>query len=79
MGIRVHPEVMRKMRALAVKQAISEVKNIDDRPTVEYIAKRHGLGYGELKQAYAKAFANKTIELMKAQGHDETLRRLAND
>lgn len=54
MGIRVHPEVMRKMRALAVKQAISEVKNIDDRPTVEYIAKRHGLGYGELKQAYMK-------------------------
>ena len=49
MGIRVHPEVMRKMRALAVKQAISEVKNIDDRPT-----KRHGLGYGELKQAYMK-------------------------
>lgn len=52
--IRVHPEVMRKMRALAIKQAISEIKNIEDKPSVEYIAKRHGLGYGELKQAYAK-------------------------
>ena len=55
MGIRVHPEVMRKMRDYAIKQAISEVKNIDDRPSVEYIAKRHGLGYGELKQAYMRA------------------------
>lgn len=55
MGIRVHPEVMRKMRDYAIKQAISEVKNIDDRPSVEYIAKRHGLGYGELKQAYTRA------------------------
>lgn len=54
MRIRVHPDVMKKMRALAVKQAISEIKNIDDKPSVEYIAKRHGLGYGELKQAYAK-------------------------
>lgn len=52
--IRVHPEVMRKMRALAIKQAISEIKNIEDKMSVEYIAKRHGLGYGELKQAYAK-------------------------
>ena len=62
MEIRVHPEVMRKMRALAVKQAISEVKNIDDRPTVEYIAKRHGLGYGELKQAYAKEQNHETTQ-----------------
>ena len=53
--IRVHPEVMRKMRALAIRQAISEVKDIDDKPSVEYIAKRHGLGYGELKQAYVRA------------------------
>lgn len=52
--IRVHPEVMRKMRTLAIKQAISEIKDIDDKQTVEYIAKRHGLGYGELKQAYMK-------------------------
>ena len=54
MKIRVHPEVMKKMRALAIRQAITEIKDIDDRPTVEYIAKRHGLGYGELKQAYMK-------------------------
>lgn len=53
--IRVHPEVMRKMRALAIKQAISEIKDIEDKPAVEHIAKRHGLGYGELKQAYARA------------------------
>lgn len=52
---RVSQEVMRKMRALAIRQAISEIKNPDDRPTVEYIAKRHGLSYGELKQAYTKA------------------------
>ena len=51
MKIRVHPDVMKKMRELAIKQAISEVKNIEDKPSVEYIAKRHGLGYGELKQA----------------------------
>ena len=54
MKIRVHPEVMKKMRALAIRQAITEIRDIDDRPTVEYIAKRHGLGYGELKQAYMK-------------------------
>ena len=55
MRIRVDPEVMRKMRALAIKQAISEIKDIEDKPSVEYIAKRHGLGYGELKQAYMRA------------------------
>jgi hypothetical protein len=46
---------MRKMRALAIKQAISEIKDIEDKPAVEHIAKRHGLGYGELKQAYTRA------------------------
>ena len=56
--IRVNPEVMRKMRALAIRQAISEVKDIDDKPSVEYIAKRHGLGYGELKQADTRAQKN---------------------
>jgi hypothetical protein len=43
------------MRALAIRQAISEIKNIEDKPSVEHIAKRHGLGYGELKQAYTRA------------------------
>jgi predicted subunit of tRNA(5-methylaminomethyl-2-thiouridylate) methyltransferase len=52
---------MRKMRAYAIKQAISEIKDIEDKQTVEYIAKRHGLGYGELKQAYARA-KNETQE-----------------
>lgn len=55
MGVRVSQEVMRKMRAYAIKQAISEIKDIEDKPAVEHIAKRHGLGYGELKQAYARA------------------------
>ena len=54
MGIRVHPEVMRKMRAMAIRQAISEIKEGASKEQIEYIAKRHGLGYGELKQAYAK-------------------------
>lgn len=60
--IRVHPEVMRKMRALAIKQAISEIKDIEDKPAVEHIAKRHGLGYGELKQAYTRAQKNETTQ-----------------
>lgn len=55
MGTRVSQEVMRRMRAYAIKQAISEIKDIEDKQTVEYIAKRHGLGYGELKQAYTRA------------------------
>lgn len=59
--IRVHPEVMRKMRAYAIKQAISEIKSIEDKPAVEYIAKRHGLGYGELKQAYAREQKNERV------------------
>lgn len=52
--IRVHPEVMRKMRALAIKQALSEIKT-GEKLELEYIAKRHGLNYGELKQAYTRA------------------------
>lgn len=55
MGARVSQIVMRKMRAYAIKQALSEIKDIEDKKTVEYIAKRHGLGYGELKQAYTRA------------------------
>jgi len=60
MGARVSQIVMRKMRAYAIKQAISEIKDIDDKPAVEHIAKRHGLGYGELKQAYMKEQKNET-------------------
>lgn len=55
MRIRVHPDVMKKMRELAIRQAVSEIKDGNDRPMMEYIAKRHGLGYGELKQAYMRA------------------------
>lgn len=60
--MKVHPEVMRKMRAYAIKQALSEIKDIEDKPSVEHIAKRHGLGYGELKQAYAKEAKNETTQ-----------------
>ena len=54
MGIRVHPEVMRKMRALAVKQALSELSDEPEQAELLYVARQHGLGYGELKQAKAK-------------------------
>jgi len=52
--MRVHQEVMRKMRAMAIRQALDEIKT-GEKPELEYIAKRHGLGYGELKQAYTRA------------------------
>jgi len=56
--VRVNREVMRKLREMAIKQALSEIKDIEDRSKVEYIAKRHGLTYAELKQAYVKAEKN---------------------
>lgn len=62
MGARVSQIVMRKMRAYAIKQALSEIKDIEDKQTVEYIAKRHGLGYGELKQAYTKEQKHETTQ-----------------
>lgn len=55
MKVRVNPEVMRKMRAMAIRQAISEIKEGASKEQIEYIAKRHGLGYGELKQAYTRS------------------------
>ena len=61
MKIRVHPEVMRKMRALAIRQAISEIKEGASKEEMEYIAKRHGLGYGELKQAYTREAKNERV------------------
>ena len=33
---------------------LANLKDIEDKPAVEHIAKRHGLGYGELKQAYTR-------------------------
>ena len=48
----VHPATLKRMRAYAVKQAISE---LNDRPTpkeMEFTAKRHLISYAELKEAY---------------------------
>jgi hypothetical protein len=79
------------MRALAIKQAISEIKDIEDKPSVEHIAKRHGLGYGELKQAYTKeqkkwpylskedkAVADKAAKLI-ARDYGEVIKRLGEE
>lgn len=48
----VHPTTLKRMRAYAVKQAISE---LDDNPSLkdmEFVAKRHLISYAELKEAY---------------------------
>lgn len=50
--LRVHPAVMRKMRAMAIKQALSELEDEVTSERIQYVAKRHGLGYPELKKAY---------------------------
>ena len=56
--VRVSQKIIRKMRDMAIRQAITEIKDIDDKPNVEYIAKRHGLKYKELLQAYMRANKN---------------------
>lgn len=43
---------MRKMRAMAIKQALSELEDEATSERIQYVAKRHGLGYPELKKAY---------------------------
>lgn len=56
----VHPAVLRKMRAYAIKQALSE---LDARPTpndIERVARRHMLSYTELKQALNRERQNET-------------------
>jgi ribosomal protein L4 len=52
--MRVNQEVMRKMRAYAIKQALSELSDEPEMAEMQYIARRHGLTYAELKQAKAK-------------------------
>lgn len=52
---RVSKETMRKMRAYAIKQALSEVKDDMTPNQVEYIAHRHLLNYAELKEAIKNA------------------------
>ena len=47
----VHPVVMAKMRKYAVKQAISELSDEPSSEEIAKVAKRHLLGYPELKQA----------------------------
>lgn len=46
-----HQEVMRKMRAYAIKQALSELSDEPDQAEMAYVARRHLLTYAELKQA----------------------------
>lgn len=53
--MKVHPEVMRKMRAYAIKQALSELSKEPEQAELLYVARQHGLSYAELKQARTKA------------------------
>ena len=53
--MKVHPEVMRKMRAYAIKQALSELSKEPEQAELLYVARQHGLSYAELKQAYTRA------------------------
>ena len=46
-----HPIVMSRMRKYAVKQAISELSDEPSSDEIAKVAKRHLLGYPELKQA----------------------------
>lgn len=48
----VHPAVLRRMRNYAIKQALSELSDKPDAIEFEKIAKRHLLGFNELKRAY---------------------------
>ena len=52
--MKVHPEVMRKMRAYAIKQALSELSKEPEQAELLYVARQHGLSYAELKQARAR-------------------------
>lgn len=56
--MKVHPEVMRKMRAYAIKQALSELSKEPEQAELLYVARQHGLSYAELKQARAKEVKN---------------------
>ena len=46
-----HPAVLRKMRAYAIKQALTEFEGKPTPAEIEKVAKRHMLSYTELKQA----------------------------
>jgi hypothetical protein len=59
---RVHPAVLRKMRNLAIKQAISELSEKPTPTEVEKTAKRHLLSYTELKQAYNRELREKKTQ-----------------
>lgn len=49
-----HPVVMRKMRQYAIRQALSEIGSDPKPEEMAEIARRHMLGYSELKQAYGR-------------------------
>ena len=46
-----HPAVMRKMRNLAIKQALSELSSEPTPNEIDKVAKKHLLSYTELKGA----------------------------
>lgn len=46
-----HPIVMSRMRKYAVKQAVSELGDEPSAEEIAKVAKRHMLGYPELKRA----------------------------
>lgn len=48
----VHPAVLRRMRNYAIKQALSELSEQPDAIEFEKVAKRHMIGFNELKRAY---------------------------
>ena len=49
--MKVNREVMRKMRAYAIKQAVAELSDEPSAEEIAKVAKRHMLGYPELKRA----------------------------
>ena len=58
-----HPIVMSRMRKYAIKQAISELSDEPSSSEIAKVAKRHLLGYPELKQAL-KAYRKGKDEAM---------------
>lgn len=51
---KVSQRVMQKMRDYAIKQALTELEDNASEDRIEFIARRHGLTYAELKQAFRR-------------------------
>lgn len=52
---RVSQRTMQKMRNYAIKQALTELDDNASQEKIAFIARRHGLTYAELKQAYRRS------------------------